>query len=699
MSKAKSVVDESYSSYWLDDSVTEYDGEEFNELERTMRLASVRRATANFVRILTNDSSIQVKYSTGKDSYTDGKTVVIAADDNAKNFDSMVGLALHEGSHCLLSDFDFLKALNGDIYMFYRALHPTLRKMVVIDWSNTEEATARLTTLRTYLHTLMNVIEDRRIDSFVYKMAPGYRPYYDAMYKKYFFTSDVEKNLQFNPEWRKPTVENYVNWILMMFSPHFSPKALPGLQKMVNLIDLSNIRRFDSPRMKYVHEWSVDHTDSITMGLYNAPAFSQEQFPLLWTVANELMILILKYAKLNASSAKGQSEIDIVFDMDGDEAKEMLSDLENLDLPQTTGRFNDAKAKKALDKMKDVMNQKLKKKKLTRNQEKQITSVEDASAEITESSDAIMGKIPCLVTRKLTRDIMMASWFPFSHVDAWQGTANKLAEDRSAKSGVIDGIRMGQILAHRLQVRNDPQVTHFTRQDHGKIDRRILAQLGMDIQQVFKRTTVDSYNPVMLHLSLDASGSMGGNKWRKVIAVATALAYVADKIRNLDVVITIRGNSNEGIPMVSIVHDSRKNSFTNAKTLFPYLCTSGSTPEGLCFTATLDLIKECTATHRVFFINFSDGEPGCSYKHNNQYVNYGGDIAMRQTRNVVNSMREAGVRIMSYFITDSSYNHAPLVYGGSRKTFSNMYGTDAEFVDVRNVTQVIKTLNKLLLVR
>jgi hypothetical protein len=667
-----------------------------NSLAQIAKYAAVRRAVSNFVRILTNDSSIQVKYSSGKDSYTDGKTVVIAADDNVKNFDSMVGLALHEGSHCLLSDFEFLRALNGDIYVFYRALHPTLRKMVVVDWNNTDEAIARLTMLRTHIHTLMNVIEDRRIDSFVYKMAPGYRPYYDAMYKKYFFNSDVEKNLRFNPEWRKPTVENYVNWILMMFSPHFSPKALPGLQKMVNLIDLANIRRFDSPRMKYVHEWSLGHTDSITMGLYAAPAFSHEQFPLLWKVANELMILILKYAKLNSQNMMEQNGIDIVFDLDGDEKKEMQSGLENLDVPQT-GRFNDAKAQKALDKMKDVMNQKARKKKLTRNQEKQIASMEDASAEMTESGDPIMGKIPCLVTRKLTRSIMEASWFPFAMIDNWQGT--KLQENMQAREGVIEGIRMGQILAHRLQVRNDPQVTHFTRQDHGKIDRRILAQLGMDIQQVFKRTTVDSYNPVMLHLSLDASGSMGGNKWRKVMTVATALAYVADKIRNLDVVITIRGNSVEGTPMVSIVHDSRKNSFTNAKTLFPYLCTSGSTPEGLCFAATLDLIKECTATHRVFFINFSDGEPGCSYKHNNQYVNYGGDIAMRQTRNVVNSMREAGVRIMSYFITDTSHYNSAYAYGGSRKMFSSMYGTDAEFVDVRNVTQVIKTLNKLLLVR
>ena len=703
----------SYSSYWLD-GLTDTTDENFtdavdpNSVERIAKFAAVRRAVSNFVRILTNDPAIEVKFSSGNNSYTDGKTVVIAADDNVKNFDSMVGLALHEGSHCLLSDFEFLKNINSaDNAIFHSALHPTLRKMLNISYPTTNDPSyaekmtainAQLTTLRGHIQFLMNVIEDRRIDSFIYQMAPGYRPYYDAMYKKYFLNSDVEKNLQFNSEWRKPTVENYVNWLLLMFSPHFSPTALPGLQKMVKMIDLPNIRRFDEKRMRPFISWVL--SDEVVMRSNNPYAhdiiaYEFEQFPLLWKVANKLMIEILKYAAMSSENSQvdigGGLGMDIMISTD--DMDDMKSDLENLDIPQN-GKFNDAKAQKALEKMKNVINHKNKKKKLTRAQEKQIETMEDASAEMTENGDPVMGKIPCFVTRKLTREIMTARWFPFSYVDHFSNQA-KLVENKESKRGVADGIRMGQILAHRLQVRNDPQVTHFTRQNHGKIDRRILAQLGVDIEQVFKRTTVESYNPVMLHLSLDASGSMGGGKWRRVMTVATALAYVSDKIRNLDVVITVRGNSTDGIPMVSIVHDSRKDSFTKAKTLFPYLCTAGSTPEGLCFAATMDLIKECTSTHTVFFINFSDGEPGCSYKRNGEWVNYGGEMAMRQTKNVVNTMREAGVRIMSYFITE--YALSP--HSGSRKVFGGMYGQDAEFVDVQNVTQVLKTLNKLLLIK
>ena len=44
-------------------------------------------------------------------SYTDGKKVTISAKLDDKLFDSTVGLALHEGSHILLSDFDFVKQL------------------------------------------------------------------------------------------------------------------------------------------------------------------------------------------------------------------------------------------------------------------------------------------------------------------------------------------------------------------------------------------------------------------------------------------------------------------------------------------------------------------------------------------------------------------------------------------------------------
>ena len=58
-------------------------------------------------------------------------------------------------------------------------------------------------------------------------------------------------------------------------------------------------------------------------------------------------------------------------------------------------------------------------------------------------------------------------------------------------------------------------------------------------------------------------------------------------------------------------------------------------------------------------------------------------------------MREMGVRIMSYFITE----HQLSEYSYTRKAFREMYGQEAEFVDVRNVVNVLKTLNKLLLVK
>jgi len=46
------------------------------------------------------------------------------------------------------------------------------------------------------LKTLINIIEDRRIDNFIYKTAPGYRGYYEALYDKYFNAKIIDKGLK-----------------------------------------------------------------------------------------------------------------------------------------------------------------------------------------------------------------------------------------------------------------------------------------------------------------------------------------------------------------------------------------------------------------------------------------------------------------------------------------------------------------------
>ena len=113
-SKSKSTS--THSSYWLkdwedDDILLDSMTEVQRKSHDVYRLAAAKRAISNFVNIVTN-KQIPVKFNTRGQSYTDGETVVIGADVvEPKDFDIAVGLALHEGSHIKLSDFNLLQAI------------------------------------------------------------------------------------------------------------------------------------------------------------------------------------------------------------------------------------------------------------------------------------------------------------------------------------------------------------------------------------------------------------------------------------------------------------------------------------------------------------------------------------------------------------------------------------------------------------
>ena len=105
------------SQFWFDDIdngfIDDFLGVEnlVNKPRRDLiELASMKRAISNFVSIVTG-KSIPVKFHDGTASYTSGKDVFIGANLTEDSFDNAVGLALHEGSHILLSDFNILKNL------------------------------------------------------------------------------------------------------------------------------------------------------------------------------------------------------------------------------------------------------------------------------------------------------------------------------------------------------------------------------------------------------------------------------------------------------------------------------------------------------------------------------------------------------------------------------------------------------------
>ena len=149
-----------------------------------MKLAALRRSISDFVRIVTK-RPIPVEYITKNDmSFTDGKRVFITAKIDDGNIDSTVGLALHEGSHILLTDFRLLKGLQHSITddIFKKGEKKGASKKAVTN----------------IVKQLLNWIEDRRIDYYIFSHCPGYRGYYHALYDRYFHSDVVTKGLQSN---------------------------------------------------------------------------------------------------------------------------------------------------------------------------------------------------------------------------------------------------------------------------------------------------------------------------------------------------------------------------------------------------------------------------------------------------------------------------------------------------------------------
>ena len=108
------------STFW-DSNSNDVDVDEFLGLDTDVKkgkdlvaLAGYKRAISNFVNIVTEDN-IPVVFNSNDQSYTDGKKVVIGANIDDKKFDVAVGLALHEGSHIKLSDFNLLRHLETSI--------------------------------------------------------------------------------------------------------------------------------------------------------------------------------------------------------------------------------------------------------------------------------------------------------------------------------------------------------------------------------------------------------------------------------------------------------------------------------------------------------------------------------------------------------------------------------------------------------
>ena len=631
------------SDFWLDND-NSYDvltGDYIKPSKDYAKIAATKRAISNFVSIVTGQS-IPVKYSSKDDSYTDGKQVVLSSNIKDKDFDPTVGLALHEGSHCKLTDFDTLKNLMDNPNVIPQDIFDMIANKYAKNADDLEDKTWIVCNyIRNHVKSLLNYVEDRRIDNFIYQSAPGYQGYYQAMYNKYFHSKIVDKGLQSN-EKRNLDWDSYFFRIINLTNINRDMDALPGLKDIWKLLDLRNIGRLRTTQ---------DALD----------------------IAFKIFTIVESHLPEPTEEDKQES---------GDKKQgKQNPNAKKLSANQVSS------LQKAINKAKDFVDGNVKKSTMSKSDKKKVEAIDSSGSEIKTVGNGMPGKYygtkstgtECLVVNNLTFKLAEAQVYDtFRHYEGdWRiGTSEEV---------INDGFRLGTMLGKKIQVRNEAKSLKYNRLRQGKIDRRMISSLGFGNEQVFSQIFIDQFNPAVVHISIDASGSMSGNKWNKSQTAAIAIAKAASMVTNLDIVISYRSTEeigNQVKPAIFIAYDSRKDNINKIRKIFKYIHCPGITPEGLCFEAIEKKIVDGDNGVDSYFINFSDGEP----YFENKDINYYGLAAYNHTKKQVQNMRARGIKVLSYFISGK--------YSSDIANFKKMYGKDAENVNVTKLIDLARTINK-----
>jgi len=696
-----------FSSFWADTSWDTRRTDFIDEDEPVKKgvdhvaLASYRRAISNFVTIVTNDPSIPVKFQDNDESFTDGKKVVIGSKINEKNFDPVVGLALHEGSHIKLSDFEFLKNLEFEI-----------SKELFL---HGEKKGFSKSTVMSHVKNMLNYVEDRRIDFHIFSTSPGYKGYYNSMYDKYFHSKVVDKAL-LSDEYTSLDWDSYIFRILNLTNKNRRLEVLPNLKEIYELVFKVNggVKNLKSSKdsfltavdiVRFVYKNipdGVEETDESSGEINTKSASDVVGDGGSETLSDKEFDALKEKIENGGMESGGSSDgngitIDLPIDVNGGSSNGTPSNdkkTKKIELTESQKRS----LENAIKKQKDFTNGETKKTgKLSKKDSRVVQTMEEAGVVHKEVGKGFSGEydynkgeyvpakgVKVVVVKKLTKAMIEERMFP-----------SILGGFRDNEDSIHKGTKLGTILGKKLQVRGESRDTKWTRKDTGKIDKRLIAELGFGNDRVFSTNFVESYSDAILHISVDASGSMSGDKWNNTMTSVVAICKAASMITNVDVVVSFRSTHDsargyrggESFPLVLIGYDSRVDKFSKISRMWKKIHAGGTTPEGLCFEAIMNQIVPTSNDRDSYFLNFSDGMPMFS----NHTISYYRDSGLNHTRKMVKEIRSRGIKVLSYYVGDSYESDRNM------EDFKRMYGKDSEFVDVTNVMSVSKTMNKKFL--
>ena len=704
---------------------------------KLVKLSNYRRAITNFVKIVTK-KDIPVGWA-GNQSYTDGKSITLSTDIKDSTFDVTVGLALHESSHVILTDFATMTAINNNevpaiATMVSKYCVPALpgQRAGINNWTTGKDLICSSAEISGFVRDMLNWIEDRRIDNYIFSTSPGYKAYYHKLYDYYWNSNDIMKGFITDQFAQPGELDHWMFHIVNCINPNFNPKALPRLDEIVELIDLKNISRLNN-------SWeSLDVACAVTDIVFEVA--SEYWTEPTKTKPKENEIGPGSQDKTGApqpSSSNGANSSPADINEVGDDDGTGTTGNDSADTDQPLSPSEMRALQNALDKQKDFLSGRTNKKAATQRLQKKLEQVAKQEIEVQQVGGEDGVDSTSTLTYDLTNSARMLAlsetqqeWSK-AQKDYWDAPYDdpkrndmrqhmkdleekledcapteyfsKYDGDKNTEA-IQAGLEMGGLLGKKLQLHNESRERVDNRLRNGRIDNKRLAHAGYGIENVFSQIHIDKYKKANLHISLDGSGSMSGRKWAATVQMTIAIAKAASYTQNINVQVSLRvtkGGARADAPAILSIYDSRKNKMNHLVSAMSSFYPSSMTPEGLCFEAMVkkNMFIASSSELDSYFLNISDGYPQCG--------NYSGSRAVRHTAKWVNKIKSIyNIKVLSFWLESSSGDSektAQEVYdsmvsrfnnSADGKQFKDMYGKDASVVDSSSALMIARELNK-----
>lgn len=695
-----------------------------------IRLASIRKAVSNFVRIMTRKSIPVLFNAEGINRNVHNKTIYISAQINTKvDFDVAVGQALHEGAHGLLTDWDVIQDA-------WANLPPNLLK-------KSDSLDIRRTSIEKFIHKMWNIVEDRFIDNYVFNNAPGYRGYYVALYNRFWNDPRVGFYLR-SDDFRWPSLESYLFRVSNLTNEESDFTALPRLDDIADEMDLSNIDRLSTTRKRVETAFKITEIvldclekeppqpvgkgqsddfanpegffgsgeeESSEGGEQDQESSENNSKKSESTDGGDAGTKLIQeisdvMSGRDATPTQFKENEDIVGKISHDETPELKEEYKDLAKKQyefLMGRFPKVPVKPEQKELLDLIDQ------------HGIVLVGVGEGLLPGDHSTL--RVECVVVQTMTKELILKGQDVFPLSGAMKMGETNPDPPREVADAVRRGILLGTKLGRKLQLRREVNPIKSVRKKSGKINRRQLHEAAFDAEDLFYKIKIESHTQATLHITVDASSSMSGNKWNRTMTAVVAICKATSMIENVHVTVSFRTTQSDKsrlLPYVVLAYDSRIDKFSKVRNLFPYLVPNGATPEGLAFEAIMGLFEGITPDEEDrYFLNLSDGEPyfHLDYPGTGESISYVGDVGVSHTKNQIGKIRRKGVEILSYFIESNDevfgkFLVRPTILSGKpikshdetlRENFRRMYGKNAKFINVESIVDLARTMNQLFL--